>query len=141
MNQERDSELRAQAQRLGASAADRLDVERIATAVLRRLREEPIARPAWWARPSALRVAAAAVVIVASGVLYRGVHRPTVPASVLVSSTDEDGNDLSPDQLRALLQTMDQDSLADQAPASAQETGLEDLNAAQLRELLRSLEG
>ena len=141
MNQERDSELRAQAQRLGASAADRLDVERIATAVLRRLREEPIARPVWWARSSALRVAAAAVVIVASGALYRGIHRAPVPPSVMVSSTDEDGNDLSPDQLRALLQTMDQDSLADQAPASAQETGLEDLNAAQLRELLRSLEG
>jgi hypothetical protein len=138
---EHDSDLRTQAQRLGARAAERLDVERTAAAVLRRLREEPVARPAWWARPSVLRIAAAMVVIVGSGVLYRTVHRPAVPASLWVSSTDEEGNDLSSDQLRALLQTIDQDSVVEMTPASAQDTGLEDLDSAQLRELLRSLEG
>jgi hypothetical protein len=137
----RDERLQAQARHLGAEAADRLDVERTAAAVLQRLREQPAATAAWWARPAWLRIAAAVVLLLGGGVVFRGT-RVVGPATAVVGW---DGlNGLSSDQLRALIHSLDEPVLRiaeEEGVASAQEAGLEDLSAAQLRELLRSLEG
>ncbi|PYP74941.1 MAG: hypothetical protein DMD41_00005, partial [Gemmatimonadetes bacterium] len=67
-----DERLHELARRLGVRAAERLDVERTAAAVVRRLREQPAATPAWWVRPAWLRLAAAVVLLLGGAVVYRG---------------------------------------------------------------------
>lgn len=140
----RDEQLQALARRLGAGAAERLDVERTAAAVVRRLREQPAATPAWWMRPVSLRVAAAVVLMLGAGVVYRGIG-PRGPAVPAVAWPPGEGlRDLSSDQLRVLLQSLDQPLLPvvdEEGLVSSQEAGLEDLSPGQLRELLSSLEG
>jgi len=135
-----DERLEAQARRLGARAAERLDVERTAAAVVRRLHEQPAVTAVWWARPAWLRIAAAVVLLLGGGVVYRGV-RVAAPASAVAGW--EGLNRLSSDQLRALIQSLDEPLLVveEEGLASSQEAGLEDLSAGQLRELLSSLEG
>jgi hypothetical protein len=138
---EQDRELRALVQGLGARAAERLDVERTAAEVVRRLREQAAVAPAWWGRTVWLRVAAAVVLIVGVGLIYRqgGPKSPRPVGDQVVSSTDAGLSELSSDQLRVLLQALD----AEEFPGltAAQDAGLEDLDAGQLRALLRSLEG
>ncbi len=139
-----DERLQALARRLGAGAAQRLDIERTAAAVVRRLREQAPATPAWWLRPVWLRVAAAVVLMLGASVVYRGTARraPAVPA--VAWPPDEGLRDLTSDQLRVLLQSLDQPILPvleEEGLVSSQETGLEDLSSTQLRELLNSLEG
>jgi hypothetical protein len=132
---ENDSDLRSRAQRLGARAAERLDVERTAAAVVRRLREEPIAAPAWWRRPAMLRLAAAFVIVAGGGLLARSTFQTTHPAHYVV----EDLRGLSADELRDVLNTLDQTLDLDSTATTGE--GLDDLNADQLRAVLRSLEG
>ena len=139
-----DERLHELARRLGARAAERLDIERTAAAVVRRLREQPAATPAWWVRPAWLRIAAAVVLLLGGSVVYRGIRLAAPAAPVVVWLTDEGVSDLSSEQLRALLQSFEQPILPvaqDEGPVSSQEAGLEDLSAGQLRELLHSLEG
>jgi hypothetical protein len=135
-----DERLQAQARRLGAHAAERLDVERTTAAVMRRLRQQPAATAAWWARPAWLRIAAAVVLLLGGGVVYRGT-RVGGRAPAVVGWDGLSG--LSSDQLRILIQSLDEPVLIveEEGLASSQEAGLEDLSAGQLRELLRSLEG
>jgi hypothetical protein len=132
-----DPELEELARRLGASAAERLDVERTAAAVVTRLRAERQApRRVWAGLPAGwLRIAAALVVLAGAGLVARALWAPrsTVPQAEAV-----DLGDLSSDQLRELLNTIDQPGL--QEPVSAQDVGLEDLTPQQLRTLLASLE-
>ena len=133
-----DDELQEVARRLGARAADRLDVERTAQAVVARLRTEPRAeirvlgsiRPAW------LRIAAMLVIVVGAGVVVRSLWRPT--ATALVAGAELNG--LSADQLRQVLEAVDQPGGEDET-ISSQDVGLEDLSALELRALLESLEG
>jgi len=137
----RDERLQAQARRLGAQAAERLDVERTAAAVVQRLREPPATTAVRWARPTWLRIAAAVVLLLGGGVVYRGT-RVAGPATAVAGWEGLTG--LSSDQLRALIQSLDEPVrriAEEEGLASAQEAGLEDLSAGQLRELLRSLEG
>ena len=136
-----DERLQALAQQLGARAAERLDLERTAAAVVRRLREQPAAPPAWWRRPVWLRVAAALVLMLGAGVVYRGTERPKPAAQVVAWPPDDGLRDLSSDQLRLLLQSLDVPAQQGEGVVTSQETGLEDLSPAQLRELLNSLEG
>ena len=138
-----DERLQVLARRLGARAAERLDVERTAAAVVQQLREQPAATPTWWLRPAWLRLAAAVVLMLGAGVVYRGVGMgPREPAlAVVVWPGDDRLSELSSEQLRALLQSFDQPVLEEEGLGSPQEAGLEDLSAAQLRELLLSLEG
>jgi hypothetical protein len=133
-----DAQLRALAQQLGAEGAERLDVERIAQAVVRRLRDEPRAvgtrsLPTW------LSVAAAVVLMLGGGLMWRSV-RPggSAPATALAPA-GLDLNSLSADQLREVLNAVDQP--LDVEPAGAAETGLDDLTPRELRRLLRALEG
>ncbi|HUL04478.1 MAG TPA: hypothetical protein VLV16_14750 [Gemmatimonadales bacterium] len=127
-----DARLRELAQRLGARAADTLDVERTAAAVLERLREAPARRrmPIW------LPIAAGLVLLLGAGVVWRATHRAPAPA---VAAAGYDLKTLSPDQLRQLLQVIDQPLDVDSV--TADDTTWDDLTAPELRHLLAVLEG
>ena len=131
-----DTRLRVLAQLLGAEAAERLDVERTAQAVVRRLRDQPRAvrirlLPAW------LSLAATIVVVLGGGLVWRSL-RPNGSAPVLAPA-GLDLNNLSADELREVLSTVDQP--LDVEPTGSTETGLDDLTPRELRNLLRALEG
>jgi hypothetical protein len=134
-----DAALRGLAQRLGAAAAERMDVERAAVAVLARLREERQAPRRPWARLSAslLRIAAALVLVGGASIVARGIWPPASGVAPQVETIDL--GELSPAQLREVLQSLDQPGA--QEPVPAQDVGLEDLTPQQLRTLLASLEG
>jgi len=138
-----DDKLQEVARRLGARAAERLDVERTAQAVVARLRTEPRAeiRVLGWIRPAWLRIAAVLVLGVGAGVVVRslGHDRPTTTASATAAGAEL--NDLSADQLRQLLEAVGQQPGGEEETVSAQDVSLEDLSALELRALLRSLEG
>ncbi len=135
-----DEELEQLAQRLGVRAADRLDVERTADAVVTRLRQQPPV-PAWsWLGqgPAWLKFAAAAVLVVSVGVLARGRWRERPPVAAAVVPLGEDLSGLSATELREAITALDQ-PLTDEG--GALDTGLEGLSTEELRALLRSLEG
>jgi len=137
-----DGKLQEVARRLGARAADRLDVERTAQAVLARLRTEPRTdirvlgsiRPAW------LRIAAALVMVVGAGVVALSVRVPLLTTPVPPATASGELSELSGDELRAVLEGVGQPG-GEQQEVSPQDLSLEDLSAPQLRALLESLEG
>ena len=136
-----DHKLQEVAQRLGARAAERLDVERTAQAVVARLRTEPRAdvRVLGGIRPAWLRTAAALVMVVGAGVVALNVRNPlTTP--VPPATAGGELSELSGDELRDVLEAVGQPG-GEQQAVSAQDVGLEDLSAPQLRALLESLEG
>jgi len=130
-----DRELERIAARLGGRAAAELNVERVASRVVARLRSEPVVRRsvpvARW-----LALAAGLVVLIAGSVLVVGPRRstPTPGQAVAVAPALDE---LSEPELSEVL-----DSLSWQAPASAQLAAtLDDLDATQLEELLTLMEG
>jgi hypothetical protein len=130
-----EHELEALAKQLGDREAEGIDAERVATAVLARLKTEP-AVAHWWRRPVLRQVAAAAVLVLAVGLFVArpGTRQPPSPGEVpLVVSLDE----LAPPELAEII-----DSLAVDAPVSEfVPASLEDLSARQLELLLENLEG
>jgi len=132
-----DARLHEIAQRLGSAAAERLDVEATAAAVLRRLRERPQTRTLWWMQPAWLR-AAAAVLVISGGVALVRSLGPTLPPHP-GHYVAEDLNGLSAAELRDVLSGLDQ-TLNQTAP-SPSEPGLNELSPEQLKAVLRSLEG
>ena len=132
-----DAKLQELARQLGAQAAERLNVQATAAAVLRRLSVREQERTLWWMQPSWLR-AAAAVVLIAGGVALWHTGGPRLPVhpSHYVA---EDLNGLSADDLRNVLSGLDQ-TLNGTEPAEA-EPGLNELSPEQLKAVLRSLEG
>lgn len=136
-----DPKLRELAQRLGARAAERLDVERTAQAVLTRLRDEQRRSVAarLWMQPAWLKIAATVVVVLGAGIAVRGlVHKPTTTTAVVVPLGD-DLSDLTPEQLREAMRSLEQ-PLTGEGPGTV-ETGLDGLSTDELRALLRTLEG
>ena len=134
-----DAKLRRFAERLGQRAADRLDVERTADAVLQRLRNEaPRNRtvPHWWSQPSWLRVAAAIALMTGAGLVWR-LQTASPHAAHYVA---DDLRDLTTDQLREVLGTLDQ-TLAEPSAIEPSEDDLNGLTTEQLERLLQSLEG
>ena len=136
-----DAKLQELAQRLGARAAERLDVERTAQAVLTRLREErrrPVA--AWvWMQPTWLKIAATVVLALGAGLVVRGlIHEPTA-TTALVAPMGDDLSDLTAEQLREAMRSLEQ-PLIGEGPGTV-ETGLDSLSTDELRALLRTLEG
>jgi hypothetical protein len=125
-----DVRLRELAQRLGARAGERIDVERTASAVLERLREQPPRRrvPVW------LPIAASVIVLLGAGVLWRATHR--APDTAVAAGYDL--KTLSAEQLRELLRAIDQPIDVDSVPA--EEPSWDDLTAPELRKLLATLE-
>jgi len=134
-----DARLQELAQRLGTRAAERLDVERTAQAVVARLREERQAPRQVWARIPAswLRIAAALVLVGGASIVARGIWPRASGVAPQVETVDL--RELSPTQLREVLNSLDQPG--PQEPVPAQDVGLEDLTPQQLRTLLASLEG
>lgn len=135
-----DREIERAVQRIGAEAAARLDVERVAAGVLARLRadrtERPGARPAWWTAPLLLRLAAVLVVLAAGGVALRGaLHHPAATPAGIVAVPGL--RELTDDELIEVF-----DSLGVEAPVhEGLAAGLESLNESQLKELLSLMEG
>lgn len=136
-----DAKLEELARRLGVGAAERLNVERVAGAVVERLRSEPkIERPGpspWWMQPRWLRAAAVVVVMVGIGLVIG--ERIQNGSRHLAHYVAEELQDLSTSQLQEVLVTLDETLEAASPPAS--EDDLNDLTTEQLQALLRSLEG
>ena len=124
------------AQRLGQAAAERLDVEATARAVVARLREPVEERPSWMA-PGWLRIAAGVVLLVGGAFLVRGLIPPRVQHEAHFIA--DDLTDLTADQLREVLNTLD--TTLDSSRTTPSEPSLDELDARQLRQVLRSLEG
>jgi hypothetical protein len=138
-----DRDLEKLAQRLGARAAERLDVERLAQAVVTRLREEPrVTAGSWlWKGPAWLRIAAAIVLLLGAALAVRGLlHEPSTTSAVAVP-LDGDLSDLTADQLRETMSSLDQPLIDDTAGEGSIDGALEALNKNELRTLLRTLEG
>ena len=135
-----DAKLHDAARRLGVQAAEQLDVERLAAAVIERLRREPAraTRPAWM-QPAWLRIAAAVVVLVGGGLVWRQIGSPTGGAAHGAHLVTDDLTDLSADQLRDVLNTLDE--TLNLGSTTLPDGDLEDLDAQQLQAVLRSLEG
>jgi len=133
-----DDELEKLAQRLGARAAERLDVEATAQAVIERLRAERAAREriGLWLPRHWLRIAAALVIMIGGGALALRFMRTTPPT---VASVPADLDGLSTDQLRQVLDGVGESG--GEAVVSVQDVSLDDLNTVELRALLESLEG
>jgi len=135
-----DARLRELARLLGAGAAERLDVERAAQAVVTRLRERPrVTLRGWvWMQPAWLKIAAALVLVLGAGFVTRVLLRERLPAAAVVLPLGEDLTDLTADQLRETVGALEQ-TFADESPG-ALDAGLESLNTIELRALLRTLE-
>jgi hypothetical protein len=133
----REVELERLAQRLGVRAAERLDVERTAAAVVARLCTERARQRPWWSQPAWLRAAAVIVLMAGVGLVVR-VRFMTAPAPV-GQYVREDLQDLSADQLREVLGSLDEtlNDVTIQPPSD----DFSDLTTEQLQALLQSLEG
>jgi hypothetical protein len=133
-----DAKLHEAARQLGTAAADKLDVERIAAAVVERLRSDTRsgARPSW-IQPAWLRIAATVLVLVGGGLVLQQVRNPATAHHA--HFVTDDLTDLSADQLRDVLNTLDE--TLDLGSTTLPDADLEDLDPQQLRAVLRSLEG
>lgn len=121
---------------LGRRAADGMDVERTAKAVLHRIRTEPV-RVVWWRRAPVLQgLAAAAVLVITVGILVTGLLEREAEGSIGLPAATELA-DLSLEELEEVF-----DSLAVEAPVyELADAGLYDLTESELEELLQLLEG
>ncbi|PYP68824.1 MAG: hypothetical protein DMD36_11965 [Gemmatimonadetes bacterium] len=128
-----DAKLQEVAQRLGAGAAERLDVERTARAVVERLRAGPRAERWTWVQPAWLRIAAAAILVIGGGLFTRALVWQRAPGSAVVVPVGEDLTDLTAEQLREALTVLDQPV----SEEGAGDTGVEGLTAEELRALLQ----
>ena len=136
-----EASLEAAAQRLGARAAERLDVEATAHAVVERLRAAPRRSAVAWAlsRPAWLKVAAVLVVLAGGALALRGRHEPAATRTAVLLPVTEDLGDFTADQLRETARSLEQ-PLGDES-AGVPDSGLDGLSADELRALLRTLEG
>ena len=140
MNQDarlHDAKLQDAARRLGSAAAERVDVERVAAAVVEHLRNEPAGARPTWIQPRWLRIAAAVVVLVGGGLVWRQVGKPASQHGA--HFVTDDLTDLSTDQLRDVLNTLDETLKL--GSTTLPDGDLEGLDAQQLQAVLRSLEG
>lgn len=136
-----DRDLEKLAHRLGARAAERLDVERVAQAVVTRLREQPRVTTGTrlWVQPPWLQIAAAMALLFGAAFAVRGLLRQPTPTSAVVVPVDGDLSDLTADQLRETMSSLDQ-PLTNETVGIV-DGGLEGLSRDELRVLLRTLEG
>ena len=133
-----DAKLESLAKRLGASAAERLDVEATTRKVLAELRQAP-ARRRTWIEIHWLRIAAAVVILIGGGLTVRRILPvPSVPAQTNHLVADDLG-DLSVDELKDVLDRFDE--MVDSSGGVSDSTDLRELDAQELRAVLRSLEG
>jgi hypothetical protein len=134
-----DSRLEELAKRLGADAADRLDVDATARNVLQRLHDEPAQRTTW-IHHTWLRIAAVLVLVAGGAFALRQVWPDRDSGTHVAHFVADDLSDLSADELQAVLTSFD-DLVADDSGAVPESNDLRELDAQQLRAVLRSLEG
>jgi hypothetical protein len=134
-----DSRLEELAKRLGADAADRLDVDATARNVLQRLHDEP-APGTTWIHHTWLRIAAVLVLVLGGAFALRQVWPGQDSGTHVAHFVADDLSDLSADELQAVLTSFD-DLVADDSGAVPESNDLRELDAQQLRAVLRSLEG
>lgn len=135
-----DSQLEELAKRLGADAAERLDVEATARKVVQRLKDEPVRRTTWL-QQRWLRIAAALVIVLGGASALRQRWPSTASGGHLGHLVADDLSDLSTDQLRAVLSSFENIVTRDSVAVPESSTDLRELDAQQLRAVLRSLEG
>lgn len=123
------------ARQLGVRAAERLDVQATARRVVERLREQPVQRPGWSHR-TWLRIAAAVVLLVGGAFAARAIWSNGDNRDHLTPLVADDLNDLSTDQLRNVLTTLD-DIVSGDSVVSDSTADLHDLDLQQLRAILR----
>jgi len=133
------------AKRLGARAADRLDVQATAQKVVERLRagEQPARRPSW-VQPAWLRIAAALVLLVGGVFLVQRVstnEQDLGHQGVAAHMVADDLAGLTTAQLQEVLRGFDELMDSTVSPEDSTETDYDALDAQQLRTVLRSLEG
>ncbi|HEY6807710.1 MAG TPA: hypothetical protein VI160_02890 [Gemmatimonadales bacterium] len=134
-----DAELERLARGLGARAGERLDVERTVQGVTARLRAARASERPLWARPRVLQIAAAVVLVVGAAWLLRTRFiTPAQPTPVASLRITADLDDLSTEQLSALLPALDS---AGDVVAPPDDTGIEGLSADELRQLLAVMKG
>ena len=140
-----ETRLEQLAQQLGSAAAERLDVQATARTVVERLREQPAERRTVWVQQTWLRIAAALVIVVGGGVVLRQqlttVSNPPAIAAHATHFVADDLRDLSTDELRDVLSSFDDIITTDSVAVPESTTDLHQLDAQQLRAVLRSLEG
>jgi hypothetical protein len=140
MNEDRLQQL---ARRLGANAAERLDVEATARQVVQRLREQPARRGGIWIQQTWVRIAATVVILVGGAVavsrLAPGGRPGLSPAHAHLVA--DDLRDLSAEELRDVLMSFDEIVASDSVVVPESGTDLNELDTQQLRALLRSPEG
>jgi hypothetical protein len=135
-----DARLHEIAQRLGSRAAERLDVDAVVRNVVAGLREQP-ARRRTWIELHALRIAAALVLLLGGSVVVTrliprsGTEIVSHPAHLVA----DDLSDLTTDELRAVLNQFDE--MVDSTGVVSDSSDLRELDAQELRAVLRSLEG
>jgi hypothetical protein len=139
-----DEALRQVARRLGAEAADRLDVEQTAQAVVARLRagDAPARSPIRWMQPAWMRAAAGVVLIIGAGLLvYRRLRLPPETGDVRPIAVASAGEfeDFTSGQLRDVLDGLD-GTVETTPTVHASDAGVEDLSETQLQSLLKAME-
>jgi len=93
-----------------------------------------------WIRPGWLRIAALLVMVVGAGVVAVNVRIPGFMPPVQSATAAGELSELSGDELREVLESVAQLG-GEQQAVSAQDVGLDELSASQLRALLESLGG
>ena len=122
-----------------AAQAARVSPERVAAKVLERLRREGMVEtPVWWLRPAVLRVAAAAVLVVAAGWTATVVRQHAAQTAVRLPVTIP-VDSLSTGQLESVLKAVDQVRSHNFGPVAASNGSLDSLSEQQLQQVLASL--
>ena len=130
-----EHEMERLAQQLGKRAAERLDIEATARAVLERLREQP-ARRIGWTPPEWLRIAAVVILLLGVGVVLQ--QTGTSRAQEVASYEIADLRELTTAELEQVLATLDQTLTVDATDLG--DVNLDELTPAQLQSLLQALE-
>jgi hypothetical protein len=137
-----DAKLESLAKRLGISAAERLDVEETARKVLAGLRQAPAPRRTWieahWLRMAATVVLLVGGSVVVSRLIPGGRPRVEVNSHPPHLVADDLG-DLNADELRDVLGQFDE--MIGQDSVVSDNSDLRELDAPQLKAVLRSMEG
>lgn len=135
-----EDRLESLAQRLGQRAAERLDVEAAARRVLAGLREKPV-RHRTWIELHWLRIAAAVVLLLGGGLVVRQI----LPVNDIGRGghsnhlVADDLSDLTTAELQDVLDRFDE--MVGVNTVVPDSSDLRELDAQQLRAVLRSLEG
>ncbi len=135
MTPERDDrDVERLAPRLGRQAAARVDAQKTVWAVLARLRREP-ERRSWWRRVKLVPLAAAAAVLIASGLAVEAWRN--AGNGGIVFPLPSEIEELAAAELTEVLDTLELEvPMAEIMPAT-----LSDLSESELMQLLESMEG